>query len=226
MKWLSSSIIAFLLVISVNVHSANAVDKKADEKTKKSEKSEEKTAPPDKSDEKAEMPEDTELKGEYVKKTLKDIYNQITKEDHEKKKLIAVQFISFANSIKVLYNHPDIELETEISKKWYRKLFELLVYMYPPRKAMDIAILNKDSKSYKEYLEKYNQQVTIFKNIIDNPQKLTKEQMIKIREKREAEEKKKLEAEKLQKQKEKAARLADKKKGKKKKAEDENEDEE
>ena len=99
-----------------------------------------------------------------------------------------LNFKMSANQIKDLIKYPDLELISETYLWWYNKLHKNIVAMYKPKKAMEIAVLNNDTKAYLAAQKEYKAQIKIYRNLFSKKTlakaKMPEDKLAKLRKKK------------------------------------------
>lgn len=104
---------------------------------------------------------------------LKEINKKIVKQK-SKDPLLPTVYLSYASRVKALTNHPDLEKELRIKKKWFTKITTALKAMSKTKSSIKIAVMNKNRKAYNQGEDEYKKQIKQLEHILKNPDRIKK----------------------------------------------------
>ena len=127
-----------------------------------------------------------------INEVIKGFTDKI-KADNKKgdRSVTPAEFMMFGIMMEKFYKYPDVELETQVYRAWYKKLFDSASKMCNARRYENAAIAISQKDKAEKFKEDYSKYFNDFKNLIINKKKfqVPDDKLREIRKKKEEAEK-------------------------------------
>lgn len=121
---------------------------------------------------------------DMIYKNLMAFSHVVKKGNTDGTPVLAVQFKGFAGAVDAWLKYPDLEYDTRITARWYKKVAYAFNKLYEPRRAMELAKLDKNKAKYKAAEEVYDKYLKILDKILKKPESVPADEMKKLRDDR------------------------------------------
>jgi len=107
-----------------------------------------------------------------IDKVIKDFTDKV-KSDNKKgdRSITPAEFMMFGIMMEKFYKYPDVELETQVYRAWYKKLFDSTSGMCNARRYENAAAAINQKDKTEKFKEDYKKYFNDFKNLIINKKK-------------------------------------------------------
>lgn len=122
-----------------------------------------------------------ELKKETVKTLVKKTYTMFKESDKEAK-LNPASVDSWKKNLEFSFNHPYIEVNTGVSKKWFDGIIKLLDALNKSYQLRDHAMLQQDKRKLAQAKAYHEKLINMLLKLLKNPVKVPADEMEKLRE--------------------------------------------
>lgn len=109
--------------------------------------------------------------GEAINKFIKEFTDKVKDDGKGKSPILANEFLIYTGILQNYYKYPDVELETQIYRVWYKKLYDAVSGMYKVRQESETAVFMNQKEKVDKYREDYKKYFNDFKNLIINKKK-------------------------------------------------------
>ena len=118
--------------------------------------------------------------------TVMGYLNQFNKSivgDKDGKPIPAIFFLVYTNKIKSWMTSPFLEVDTDIDRSWFEKIYTMMDYMAKAKDFIDLAKLNRkqNTKEYKEAVANFTLAFQRFNDLLKHPTEVPAKKMEKLR---------------------------------------------
>lgn len=126
---------------------------------------------------------DAEISRETVLTFLNES-NKVFQEGDKGKPATAVRYFSAAGMVKAWLNIRFLEVDTEIDRGWYERVYKMLDYLAKSKSFIELAKMNGRLKTeeYKKVLNNFNEVSKRFPELLKDPTPVEKKKLEKLRE--------------------------------------------
>ena len=102
---------------------------------------------------------------------LRKLDKQISKSLKDQKPLLAIQYNSFATTVKIWSNYRWLAADTGLSRKWLIQVYDLLAYLAKAQGIIEAAQINGNTKTpeYEQALKYFDAAHQNFSNLLKKP---------------------------------------------------------